>query len=585
MSLFCHHEACNEQSIGSTAYCKAHAWGYVRQTEACDAQSNQLASDTVCYARESGERDLLDKGRKASKLRPTGLSSSGGGDQRLPHGRGDTSMRPEALNSPRKQRPKCQSAGCLRNARDGMGLCVSHGGGRRCGSEGCDKLARGRRHKEGREWYCAEHGGDKRTRPKASPEVGSEAHAVFAAHMGGRRCGHEGCDKSASSASGLCQVHVQWGKRGGSAPLHGAAPVGPAAAAVPGKSGAMGRPNGYGMHKRCSHEGCSKFVRPNMGTCQAHGRHKQPDEYDDFVARIVNGADGGDAIRERGGTCKHEECDETAEAGASFCVVHRGSRPCWRLGCSKHAAGTSGYCSAHGGGKRCAGDGCLKFAQPKSQFCRAHGGGAPCQHKGCRTLAADGKGLCVAHGGGKRCQVHGCDKSAQGGTKYCCSHNGGRRCEYAGCTSSSAGSTKLCRTHGGGKRCQQRGCVHAAAGATEFCLAHGGGKRCQHQGCKKSAIGSTQFCIAHGGGVRCSHEGCAKSAKHNTRYCVSHGGGRRCALSACTQVARSVSPYCKVHEGGMPCQRHGCLKLAESNGHCLDHANHTLVATSVLHGS
>ena len=60
-------------------------------------------------------------------------------------------------------------------------MCIGHGGGKRCTHEGCDKSARGGT------GMCVGHGG-------------------------GKRCSHEGCDKSALRGTAMCRVH-DWTKR------------------------------------------------------------------------------------------------------------------------------------------------------------------------------------------------------------------------------------------------------------------------------------------------------------------------------------------------------------------------------------
>lgn len=50
-------------------------------------------------------------------------------------------------------RPPCSVAGCDKLVRS-RGLCIGHGGGKRCAHEGCNASA------EGREPFCLEHGGE-----------------------------------------------------------------------------------------------------------------------------------------------------------------------------------------------------------------------------------------------------------------------------------------------------------------------------------------------------------------------------------------------------------------------------------------
>jgi hypothetical protein len=91
------------------------------------------------------------------------------------------------FSEPRKRRrgqsshQMCITPGCSRVAVRGgkPGLCITHGGGRRCKHEaGCTKAAQGSTH------FCISHGG-------------------------GRRCGHRGCDRAARGATLYCYQHTK----------------------------------------------------------------------------------------------------------------------------------------------------------------------------------------------------------------------------------------------------------------------------------------------------------------------------------------------------------------------------------------
>ncbi|CAA2975876.1 Hypothetical predicted protein [Olea europaea subsp. europaea] len=79
------------------------------------------------------------------------------------------------VNQQRKRRASakvCMVEGCLKGARGASGLCIAHGGGRRCQRAGCQKGAEGKT-------FCKAHGG-------------------------GRRCQYLGCTKSAEGRTNYC---------------------------------------------------------------------------------------------------------------------------------------------------------------------------------------------------------------------------------------------------------------------------------------------------------------------------------------------------------------------------------------------
>ena len=75
----------------------------------------------------------------------------------------------------------CLTPGCTRVAVRGgkPGLCITHGGGRRCKhKEGCTKAAQGSTH------FCIAHGG-------------------------GKRCEHPNCNRAARGTTSLCYEHTK----------------------------------------------------------------------------------------------------------------------------------------------------------------------------------------------------------------------------------------------------------------------------------------------------------------------------------------------------------------------------------------
>lgn len=90
----------------------------------------------------------------------------------------DYSRRMSPQNSISSRRGLCNHANCPKRARKG-GLCVSHGGGRRCQEDGCVK----------------------------SVQTGGIPDRCFA-HGGGKRCADENCTRG-SVRQGFCRYHLQ----------------------------------------------------------------------------------------------------------------------------------------------------------------------------------------------------------------------------------------------------------------------------------------------------------------------------------------------------------------------------------------
>jgi ribosomal protein L12E/L44/L45/RPP1/RPP2 len=127
-----------------------------------------------------------------------------------------------------RPRPKvCRFRGCSKGPRGASGLCIAHGGGRRCQKNGCNKGA------EGRTVFCKAHGGGRRCQTLGCTKSAEGKTDYCIGHGGGRRCTHEGCSKAARGRSGLCIRH--------------------------------------GGGKRCQIEGCTKSAEGYSGLCISHG--------------------------------------------------------------------------------------------------------------------------------------------------------------------------------------------------------------------------------------------------------------------------------------------------------------------------
>jgi hypothetical protein len=294
----------------------------------------------------------------------------------------------------------CRFRGCSKGPRGASGLCIAHGGGRRCQKHGCNKGA------EGRTVFCKAHGGGRRCQTLGCTKSAEGKTDYCIGHGGGRRCTHEGCDKAARGRSGLCIRH--------------------------------------GGGKRCQIEGCTKSAEGYSGLCISHGGGRRCQ----FPA-CTKGAQGSTMFcKAHGGgkRCIIAGCNKGAEGSTPLCKGHGGGKRCAFDGggiCTKSVHGGTLYCVAHGGGKRCAVEGCAKSARGRTDFCVRHGGGKRCK-VGCGKSAQGSTDFCKAHGGGKRCQwgVEGsafsnmsinangttgsttvCDKFARGKTGLCVAHS------------------------------------------------------------------------------------------------------------------------------------------------------------------
>ena len=69
-----------------------------------------------------------------------------------------------------------------------IGLCIKHGGGKKCQTEGCNKGAQ-------RGGFCRAHGGGSKCTFPGCTKVDAGG-GKCRAHGGGRRCTHPGCPKA-----------------------------------------------------------------------------------------------------------------------------------------------------------------------------------------------------------------------------------------------------------------------------------------------------------------------------------------------------------------------------------------------------
>ncbi|CEG41420.1 uncharacterized protein PHALS_11769 [Plasmopara halstedii] len=105
----------------------------------------------------------------------------------------------ETKTQPKKKRKTriCKSEGCEKYVVD-RGLCIRHGGGKRCSVEDCNCRAQNR-------GLCWKHGGYTRCTVEGCTKR-AKSRGICWSHGGGTRCKHGGCSKIAVS-HGLCWAH------------------------------------------------------------------------------------------------------------------------------------------------------------------------------------------------------------------------------------------------------------------------------------------------------------------------------------------------------------------------------------------
>ncbi|CAK9216561.1 unnamed protein product [Sphagnum troendelagicum] len=295
----------------------------------------------------------------------------------------------------------CKFRGCGKGPRGASGLCIAHGGGRRCQKHGCNKGA------EGRTVYCKAHGGGRRCQNLGCTKSAEGKTDYCIGHGGGRRCSKEGCDKAARGRSGLCIRHGG-GKR---------CQVTDCTKSAEGYTGLC---ISHGGGRRCQFMGCSKGAQGSTMFCKAHGGGKRC-----IIKDCNKGAEGSTPLcKGHGGgkRCMYDGggiCTKSVHGGTLFCVAHGGGKRCTVEGCGKSARGRTDHCVKHGGGKRCKVDGCGKSAQGSTDFCKAHGGGKRCQWGVEGSTAADS----LKDSNGGRAAGAPCDKFARGKSGLCAAHS------------------------------------------------------------------------------------------------------------------------------------------------------------------
>ncbi|TDH73714.1 hypothetical protein CCR75_002633 [Bremia lactucae] len=109
-------------------------------------------------------------------------------------------MQPQEITTQLKRKRKtriCKFEGCEKYVVD-RGLCIRHGGGKRCSVAGCDCRAQNR-------GLCWKHGGYTRCTVKGCTKR-AKSRGICWSHGGGTRCKHGECAKIAVS-HGLCWAH------------------------------------------------------------------------------------------------------------------------------------------------------------------------------------------------------------------------------------------------------------------------------------------------------------------------------------------------------------------------------------------
>ncbi|KAF0691147.1 Aste57867_17571 [Aphanomyces stellatus] len=103
-------------------------------------------------------------------------------------------------------RKQCRHPSACPNLIYARGLCVKHGGKRRCAVPDCDQHVKGGR-------YCIQHGGHSAKRFCSVVGCDKQAHAKgrCVAHGGGQKCKVNGCVCHAR-IRGCCKAHAKYEK-------------------------------------------------------------------------------------------------------------------------------------------------------------------------------------------------------------------------------------------------------------------------------------------------------------------------------------------------------------------------------------
>jgi hypothetical protein len=195
--------------------------------EDCDDHEFELES------KRQSPVSALGKTKARAKWSATTTSSRGvlvPGNGKRKQAAGQQNNGDEA-STKRPKRTRCRFNGGCHKVMHSNGLCVAHGGGKRCQhAGGCGKCA------VSPTSYCKAHGGGKRCQHAGGCEKSAERPTSYCiAHGGGRRCQHaSGCGKSAQWPTSYCKAH--------------------------------------GGGKRCEHAGgCGKGAQGATPYCKAHG--------------------------------------------------------------------------------------------------------------------------------------------------------------------------------------------------------------------------------------------------------------------------------------------------------------------------
>ncbi|KDO34116.1 hypothetical protein SPRG_01387 [Saprolegnia parasitica CBS 223.65] len=95
----------------------------------------------------------------------------------------------DVATPPRKREPTCDYPTCKRAPSGGTTRCISHGGGKTCGVDGCNVAAQSL-------GWCKKHGGGPRCTVDGCTKS-AQGHGKCKAHGGGTPCAEPGCHKRA----------------------------------------------------------------------------------------------------------------------------------------------------------------------------------------------------------------------------------------------------------------------------------------------------------------------------------------------------------------------------------------------------
>ena len=159
-----------------------------------DIQSVIIDDDDDPYAiletRPPVKRQKVEPKKKAEKARASSASAA----------KSKTSQKKSGTTRKSSQRVVCQVEDCEKLARTGAVLCMSHGGGRRCQEEGCNKFDVGY-------GKCLSHGGGRRCMQPECDKSAVSASGLCKMHGGSKKCKIEGCTKFAQGSSNVCVTH------------------------------------------------------------------------------------------------------------------------------------------------------------------------------------------------------------------------------------------------------------------------------------------------------------------------------------------------------------------------------------------